>query len=159
MHGDQRKNWYTVARSCTESKFFNVTFTGKRATIKGSTLNSSNPLDALALFLSTLDILDSHLSSDTLIQKRLLLILPTAINVLPLISSLNIQIRIGDEDYLERVIVKVKESTKGIAIATGSSVLIVDGTHNYQRIIQNMMLENLAKKIIVENGHKFTQDQ
>ncbi len=115
MHGDQR-DWYTVARSCTCSKFFNVTFTGKRATTKGTTIDSSNPLDTLALFLSSLSIIDYHLTPDTLIQRRLAPMPTTALNVLPLTSSLDIQVRSGDEEYLERVITRIEDAAGGVAL-------------------------------------------
>lgn len=157
LHGDQR-DWFTVARSCTASKFFNLTFTGKRSTTKGATIDSSNPLDALGLFLSVLSMLDNHLTPDTLIQRRLSPIPPTAINVLPLTSSIDTQVRSGDEDYLERVVKRVKDAAEGIASATGSTVTIVENAPSYQRIIQNETLEKIAKKNIEETGHKFTQD-
>jgi len=158
MHGDQR-DWYTVARSCTCSKFFNVTFTGKRATTKGTTIDSANPLDTLALFLSSLNVLDYHLTADTLIQRRLAPTGTTALNVMPLTSSLDIQVRSGDEDYLEKVITRVKDAAKGAALATGATVSISERQRNYQRIIQNKTLEEIAKKNVEETGHKFTYDQ
>jgi len=158
LHGDQR-DWYTVARSCTASKFFNVTFTGKRATTKGSTIDSSNPLDALSLFLSSLSILDNHLTLDTLIQRRLTPVPQTALNVLPLTSSIDVQVRSGDEEYLEKVVTRVKNAANGTASATGATVLIVENKRGYQRIIQNKTLERIVKKNVEEIGRKFTYDK
>jgi metal-dependent amidase/aminoacylase/carboxypeptidase family protein len=99
------------------------------------------------------------LTADTLIQRRLAPTGTTALNVMPLTSSLDIQVRSGDEDYLEKVITRVKDAAKGAALATGATVSISERQRNYQRIIQNKTLEEIAKKNVEETGHKFTYDQ
>ncbi|HZW58011.1 MAG TPA: amidohydrolase [Nitrososphaerales archaeon] len=156
VHGDQR-DWYTVARACSAGEFLHVTFLGRPAS-EGYSRNYVNAVDAAVLFLTVLGFLDSRLTPDSLIQRR---IVPgnQAVNTIPLECAVDVQIRSGDESYLERMKSQVIQAAEGVAGAIGAHVRIDQRGYRYERIIENKTLEEVAKRNIERLGHKFTYDE
>jgi amidohydrolase len=156
VHGDQR-DWYTVARACTASDFFRVTFLGKSAS-DGYSKNYVNSMDAVALFLHALLVLDTRLTSDSLVQRRLTSD-AHAINSIPTKSEVEVQIRSGDETYLETLKQAIISAAEGAAQSVGATAQIEQTGYKYERIIENKTLEAVAKSSIEQLGHPFTQDE
>ena len=156
VHGDQR-DWYTVARACSAGEFLHVTFLGHPAS-DGYSRNYVSATDAAVLFLTVLGFLDSRLTPDSLIQRKLL---PAAhaVNTIPLECSVDVQIRSGDESYLERVKAQVVQAAEGVARALGAQARVEPKGYRYERIIENKTLEEAAKGCIESLGHKFTYDE
>ena len=156
MHGDQR-DWYTVARACSTGDFMQITFLGQPAS-EGYSRNYVSALDATMLFLNALSILDNRMTPDSLIQRRL--VADThAVNTIPLETKIEIQIRSGDEKFLDWMRSQVKAAAEGAASAIGARVDIASRGYRYERIIENKTLEEVAKSNVEYFGHKFTYDE
>jgi amidohydrolase len=156
VHGDQR-DWFTVARACTASESMHITFLGRPAS-GGYSKNHVNAMDAEVMFLTGLGFLDSHLTPDSLIQRRI--VSGThAVNTIPLKSEIDVQIRSGDENYLDHMKNQVVNAAKGAALSTGAEVEVASKNFRYERIIENETLEGVAQSNIEELGHKFTIDE
>ena len=156
VHGDQR-DWFTVARACTASEFLRITFLGKSAS-EGYSKNYVNALDAVVLFLNALHVLDTRLTSDSLIQRRLSSNVH-AINSIPTEFEVQVQVRSGDEKYLEKMRCDVIDAAEGSARALGASAKVERTGYRYERIIENKVLQEVAKESIEQLGHVFTPDQ
>jgi amidohydrolase len=156
VHGDQR-DWYTIARACTASEFIHITFSGKPPS-GGYSRNYVNALDALVLFLNALSFLDSHLTPDSLIQRR---VLPDsrALNTIPLTCSIDVQVRSGDESYLDWMKKQVMDTARGAAQAIGADVKFEGKGFRYEKIIENKTLEDVGRSNVEFLGHKFTYDE
>jgi amidohydrolase len=156
VHGDQR-NWYTVARSCSASDFLRVTFLGHPASL-GYTRNYVNALDAIVLFLNALSVIDNRMTPDSLIHRRLASD-TRALNTIPFEMKIDVQIRSGDEVFLENMREQVKAAAEGAALAVGAKVKFEARDYPYERIIENKILEEVAKANVEYFGHKFTYDE
>lgn len=157
VHGDQR-DWYTIARSCTCSTFLEIEFTGERATTVGKKQEFVSSLDALTLFLNSLNMIEYHITRDTLIQRKLV---PSqqATNATAYKSKLEVQIRSGDEEYLTNVEKRVRNAAQGVALAVGARFTIEKRGYPYERIIENKTLEEVGCANIEFLAHKFTYDE
>jgi amidohydrolase len=156
VHGDQR-DWFTVARACTASDFLRVTFFGKSAS-GGYSKNYVNALDAVVLFLNSLLVLDTRLTSDSLIQRRLSSN-THEINSIPTEFEVEVQIRSGDDTYLEKMKQQITEAAEGCARAIGATAKVEQRGYKYERIIENKTLEEVAKTNIEQLGHTFRLDE
>jgi amidohydrolase len=156
VHGDQR-DWFTVARACTAGEFLHFIILGKPAS-GGYSRNYVNAMDATVMFLTGLGFLDSHLTPDSLIQRR---ITPSthAVNTIPLKSEIDVQLRSGDEKYLDEMKNQVINAAKGACLSTGAELTLEQKRSRYERIIENETLEAVAKSNIEQLGHKFTRDE
>ena len=156
VHGDQR-DWYTIARACTASESFHVTFLGRPAS-GGYSKNHVNAMDAAVMFLTGLGLLDSHLTPDSLIQRRI--VSGThAVNTIPLKSEVDVQIRSGDERYLDQMKHQVVDAAKGAALLTGAEFKVEPKNFRYEKIIENETLEAVARSNIEQLGYRFTLDE
>ena len=156
VHGDQR-DWYTVARACTAGESLRITFLGHSQS-KGYSKNYVNALDAVVIFMNALSILDYRLTPDSLIQRKLVAD-ARAVNTIPLEMKVEIQIRSGDETFLDDMREEVIAAARGAAQSIGAEVKIEPKGLRYERIIENKTLEQVAKTNIEYLGHKFTEDE
>lgn len=131
-----------------------VTFTGKASHAASAPEMGLNALDATTLFLVATGLLRQQLRADSRVHA-IVLEGGEAVNVIPERSRLRVFVRSPDPAYLqERLLQSIYDIASGSALASGTSVEVVETAPAYQSMNSNSIIADVCFRAFLALGRR-----